>query len=96
MQKLANELLTISNETRRKLSEMLPGADVSPAIDQSIYGALEGLDGLRKACSAHLLARRVQEALQGDSALLAESVVINEVGFTVDPVQKTISEEVTE
>jgi hypothetical protein len=92
MQKLANELLTISNETHRKLSEMLPGADVSPAIDQSIYGALEGLDALRKACSAHLLARRVQEALQANPALAAENLEINGVGFEVDPAQRTVCE----
>jgi hypothetical protein len=75
---------------------MLPAAEISPSVDQALYGALEGLDGLRKACSAHLLARRVQEALHGDGALLAESVEINGVGFTVDPAQKTLCEEATE
>jgi hypothetical protein len=92
MQKFIEEMLTTANEAHQALSAMLPGADVSPSVDQALYGALEGLDALRKACSAHLLARRVQEALQANPALAAENLEINGVGFEVDPAQRTVCE----
>ncbi len=92
MQKFISEMLSTANAAHQALSAMLPGADASPTVDQALYGALEGLATLQKTCTAHLLARRIQESLQADSGLAVGDLTINGVEFLIDQNQRVLTE----